>query len=188
MSKIESQVESLLLVSAKPVSYKELANFLKVDEESVKAAVESLKSKYNKADQGVHVLINNGRVQFSTNPDNAKMVKEFLHDEVSGELSKPSLETLTIIAYRQPIAKEELDQIRGINCSLILRNLMIRGLVEPQEAKGGLTTTYSVTMDFLRFLGINSVEELPDFQKLNSDENLHAVLEPKADEAEKVKL
>ncbi|MBT7553409.1 SMC-Scp complex subunit ScpB, partial [bacterium] len=95
----------------------------------------------------------------------------------TGELSKPSLETLTIVAYRQPIAKEELEQIRGVNCSVILRNLLIRGLVEARESKGDLVPMYSVTIDFLRHLGIDSVEQLPDFAKLNSNENLQALIE-----------
>jgi len=176
MSKLSVQIESLLLVGAKPIRYKELASLLKADESAVKQAVGLLKEKYNQPDQGIHLLDNSGQVQFASNPDNTEIVQELLHDETTGELTKPSLETLTIIAYRQPIAKEELEQIRGVNCSLILRNLLIRGLVDMQEIKGGLSAVYSVTMEFLRFLGINSVEELPNYTQLNCDENLQSLL------------
>ena len=69
------------------------------------------------------------------------------------------------------------SQIRGVNCSLILRNLLIRGLIEQHMERGGLATTYSVTMDFLRFLGVNKVEELPEFDTLHNHESLAAVLE-----------
>lgn len=169
---ISAQIQSLLLVSGKPLAFKDIAKALDLSVEKVAEAVTSLEVEFNTKESGIHVLVNNQQVQFTTNPDQAKLVESFLQSETSGELTKPSLETLTIIAYRQPITKEALEQIRGINCSLILRNLMIRGLVESREAKGGLTTEYSVTMDFLRFLGINKVEELPDYVELHVPEQL----------------
>ena len=173
---LAAKIESLLLVSAKPLSLNELAKFLKAETTEVQAALQVVTQKYDDPECGIRLLRNDNKVQFASAAEHAKLVREFMHDETTGELTKPSLETLTIIAYRQPISKEELEQIRGINCSLILRNLLIRGLIEAHEAKGGLTATYSVTMEFLRFLGVTSVEQLPDFQKLNSDENLQAVL------------
>ncbi|MCD4760548.1 SMC-Scp complex subunit ScpB, partial [bacterium] len=126
---------------------------------------------------GIHLTVNNKKVQLASNPDNVKVLKEYFQNEISGELTKPSLETLTVIAYRQPVSKEELEQIRGVNCSLILRNLLIRGLIEENNDKNSLATTYSVTMDFLRHLGVSSVEDLPDYEKLNSNENLVKLLE-----------
>jgi len=177
MNKTLSQIESLLLVTAKPLSYKELAKLINVQGSEVESACLELQAKYNQPEQGIQVLLNNNQIQLVTNPDNVSIVKNFLQAETTGELSRPSMETLTIIAYRQPITKEALEQIRGINCSLILRNLMIRGLVEAQEIKGGLTTTYSLTMDFLRFLGVHSVEELPDYQTLHTDEHVQAAIE-----------
>jgi segregation and condensation protein B len=176
MNKIISQIESLLLVTAKPLSYKELAKLLDVEIEQIEAAGEKLQEKYNTSDSGIQVLLNNKQIQLVTNPDNVTTVKNFLQAETTGELSRPSMETLTIIAYRQPITKEALEQIRGINCSLILRNLLIRGLIEAKEIKGGLTTTYSLTMDFLRFLGVHKVEELPDYETLHSDQQVQAAI------------
>jgi segregation and condensation protein B len=73
--------------------------------------------------------------------------------------------------------RAELEQIRGVNCSIILRNLMMRGLVDAAGEPGLPTTPYSVTMEFLRFLGISSVSELPDFDTLRSHENISRVLE-----------
>src|SRR3989344_4221552 len=188
MTKLAAKIESLLLVSAKPLSVKELAKFLQTTEDEIQAAVVLLQERFNRPEQGIHLLLNNKQLQFTTNPDYAKLVQEFLHDETTGELTKPSLETLTIIAYRQPVTKEELEHIRGVNCSLILRNLLIRGLVESQDERGGLATTYSVTMDFVRFLGINKVEELPDFARLNSSESLEAALAAAADKQQQERL
>lgn len=176
---LTSAVESLLLVSAKPLTYRELAKLTGHETDDIAEAVQLLQQKYNESESGIRVLVNDKQVQLATDPSQTKLIKEYLQSEITGELTRPSLETLTIVAYRQPISKEELEQIRGVNCSLILRNLMIRGLVDSKEAKGGLTTHYSVTMDFLRFLGITRVEELPDYERLHSHENIQAVLDQK---------
>ncbi len=180
---LTSSIESLLLVSAKPLTYRELAKLTDQETDDIAAAVATLQDKYNQSDSGIRLLVNDKQVQLATDPEQTKLIKEYLQSEITGELTRPSLETLTIVAYRQPISKEELEQIRGVNCSLILRNLMIRGLVESREAKGGLTTNYSVTIDFLRFLGITKVEELPDYERLHTHENIQAVLDQKQAEA-----
>ena len=78
-----------------------------------------------------------------------------------GELSRPSLEALTILAYRGPLTRPELEQIRGVHSSLILRNLLLRGLIEEKEDARLGQPLYSVTLDFLRHIGLASVEELP---------------------------
>ena len=88
-----------------------------------------------------------------------------------------------------------MEQIRGVNCSLILRNLLIRGLVEAEYNKQRAVTEYNITMDFLKYLGLSSVKELPDYEKLNSDENLQKLLsqpftqvESKEDQVVKVEV
>ncbi len=173
----KSNIESILLAIGKPISLRELSSFFKTKEENIYNIIKELKEKYNKKESGIHIVVNNKKVQLVTNPDNSKVLMDYLQEEINSELTKPSLETLTIIAYRQPISKEELEQIRGVNCSLILRNLLIKGLIDSKEEQGGLITKYSITIDFLRHLGINSVEELPDYDKLNSNKNLQRILE-----------
>jgi len=172
-----SILESLLLAAGKPLTYKEVNKLLACTDDQLATLLTELKNKYNIEDSGIHVLINNQKIQFVSNPDNIKVLKDYFNDELSGELTKPSLETLTIIAYRQPISKEELEQIRGVNCAMIIRNLLIRGLIEDSADKNSLVTNYSVTLDFLKYMGIASVEDLPDYEKLNSDENLQKLLE-----------
>lgn len=179
-----SSLESLLLAVGKAISTKEIAQFFEVGKDKVDELVKQLQEKYNHEASGIHLAVNNDKLQFVTNPKHADFLRSYFQEEVSGELSKPSLETLTIIAYRQPIAKEELEQIRGVNCSMILRNLMIRGLIEAREEKNDLSAKYSVTIDFLRHLGIDSVEALPDFVSLNSDENLEKLLSLSSSEKE----
>ncbi len=177
MATLRAKIESVLFVAARPMNLKRLADACGASKEDVAAAIDELAAEYNKDGSGVRVLRNGTDVQMATSPETAKMVQEFLKDETTGELTKPSLETLTIIAYRGPITKAELEQIRGVNCSLILRNLLMRGLVEAQGEPYDPQTPYRVTMDFLRFLGIAGVEELPEYDKLRSHENVARVLE-----------
>lgn len=172
-----SLLESLLFAVGKPLSVKELTEWLEIKESEIEEMLSKLMDKYNHKDSGIHLAMSNNKVQMITNPANGQELNAYFKAEISGELTKASLETLTIIAYRQPITREELEQIRGVNCSLIIRNLLIRGLIEAHDAKGELATTYAVTIDFLRHMGLDSVKELPNFDKLNSNENLAQLLE-----------
>ena len=181
---LKSQLESLLLVSAKPLSLRKIAETLKVKTKVAEEETDQLILEYNQNGGGIRLLKNNGQIQLASSPENTDLVRQYLKEDLIGELSEPSLETLTIIAYRQPVTKAEMEQIRGINCSLILRNLMIRGLVEAEYDKERAVTVYAVTMDFLKFLGVSSVAELPDFEKLNSDENLQKLLSQEFSQAE----
>jgi segregation and condensation protein B len=172
---IQSKTESILFVASKPVSTRELAGALKCKEDEVKIALEELKSKYNHDQSGLRILVIDDKVQMATNPDNVEVVDKFIKEEAMGELTRPQLETLTVIAYRGPITRPELEQIRGVNCAIILRNLLIRGLIE--EADGKLLPVYSLSMEALRHLGVNSVSELADYENLSKHEFIEKVLE-----------
>jgi segregation and condensation protein B len=149
-----------------------LASLTKAKEKEVKKAGDELVEEYKNNKRGVQIIKNGSKYQMASAPENSKLIQEFVNDETTGELSRPSLETLTIIAYRGPISKANLDRIRGVNCSLILRNLLLRGLIEVKEDKSTGDSFYSVTFDFIRFLGINDVSELPDYEKLHKDETV----------------
>jgi len=181
---LKNKIESLLFVSSKPLSQKKIAEILKVEATTVKTAIQELTEDYNSQARGIQLMIHNTKVQLITNPDNRAIVEKFLKEEQLGELTKPGLETLTIVAYRGPITKPELEQIRGVNCSLILRNLMIKGLVESQDDKQLMQTVYNVTFDFVRYLGIREMKELPDYDKLSQHETLEKVLSIKPEEQE----
>ena len=176
---LRSEIESLLFVSSRPLSVKRLVEVTGRKREEVTEALTELEKSYaEREDSGVVILRNGDEVQAATSPEHAEMVKNFLKDETFGELTRPALETLTIVAYRGPLAKAELEQIRGVNCSLILRNLMIRGLVEVKEEArpDGPTSIYGVTFDFIRYLGLRQVSELPDYENLRNEENLKKLL------------
>ncbi|MDP3995414.1 MAG: SMC-Scp complex subunit ScpB [bacterium] len=175
--KLQSTIESLLFVSGHPVSVAELAKLAHAKKADAEAALKALKQYYDeKKESGIMCAVSGDKYQLVSHPDAASVVREFLKSDITGELTDPALETLTIIAYRGPITKPELEQIRGVNCGLILRNLLIRGLVERTTEKKEMLPKYRVTHEFIAFLGLSSVSELPDYEKLSKHETLDEVL------------
>ena len=174
---LKKQIESILFISHKPLTSKQIANLCGCSKIEAESVIQELKQVYNQEDKGIKIIDNNGQIQMATAPESSEIIEKFLKEELAGEMTRPQLETLTIIAYRGPITKIDLEQIRGVNCSLILRNLMIRGLVEAHLDKKIQTTVYSLTLDFIRFLGLTSVKELPDYDKLSSNEIIENILE-----------
>jgi segregation and condensation protein B len=186
-------VESLLFVSTRPLTAKKIAEICNEEMSAVEKILADLLARYEERSGGIRLVKSGAEYQLMTAPEGAATVQKFLKDEMTGELTRPSLETLTIIAYRGPVTKAEIEQIRGVNCSLILRNLLMRGLIEAEEDKRALLTRYRVTLDFLRYLGVNKIEELPDYAALSTDKTLNDLLapagraaEPGAAEAEKL--
>lgn len=173
---LKSKIESLLFISAKPMSFRNLADLIGVSPKEIQTAGDELIKEYKESGRGTQVIKNGSNFQMVSSPENTKLIRAFIKDEITGELTRPSLETLTIIAYRAPIAKLDLDRIRGVNCSLILRNLLLRGLIETKNDKTKKETYYSVTLDFIRFLGLSDIKELPDYEKLHQDDTIDRML------------
>lgn len=174
---LKSNIESLLFISNKPLSTKQLAHWTKANPKDIEQAIKELMQEYYQDERGIQILKNNQQWQMVSSGKNAGIVQAFLKNEMTGELTQPALETLAIIAYRGPITKQAIEQIRGVNCSLILRNLMIKGLVEIYSKNKDGFSLYNVTFDFMQHLGINKIEELPDFEKLHNDKNMISLLE-----------
>lgn len=179
MNPLLAHLESLLFIESKPFTLKKLATLLQVTEAEVDSALVELQKSYQERSAGVVVVREGNAAQLMSAPAQAELVRAYLSETANDELTRPSLETLTIIAYRGPVSKTELELIRGVNCSLILRNLMIRGLVEEVGATETGVPVYQVTLDFLRFLGISSINELPNFEELNRNVHLQELLEQK---------
>jgi segregation and condensation protein B len=174
--KLTTQLESLLFITNRPLTIKQLSELTAAEAAAVQAALVELAEKYNPEDSGVKLVANNQEYQLLTNAETSELTTQFIKQETTGDLTPAQLEALTVIAYRGPVSKAELEIIRGVNCTLILRNLMIRGLVECNTDKKNGVVQYSITFDFLKHLGLSSVRELPDYDKLNQDENLQKLL------------
>lgn len=168
---LKSKILGMLFVANKPLSAKQIWNFLKKEDdadvkiENVEAALKNIANELNQQENGIHLLTNGEEFQLVSNPDFGSLMKKFLKEDLTGELTPAGLETLSIIAYRGSISKVELEEIRGVNCGMILRNLMIRGLI---DVSGDERPVCRVTTDFVKFLGVNSLEQLPDFERLHN--------------------
>lgn len=173
---LSQTIESLLLVEPKGFTFKRLSGLTQASVEEVTEAITILIQRYTDSQSGLRLVQDGNQVQLTTGPESAATISAYVKDETSGELTRPSLETLTIIAYRGPIPKSELELIRGINCSMILRNLLIRGLVREEVQDRTGEPIYTVTVDFLRLLGIGSASELPEYEKLNKNVDLQTLL------------
>lgn len=175
-SAISEHVEALLFVSARPLTLEKIAKLMKAGKEEVRLVLEELQKTLAGDSRGVRLLKAGSSWQLVTSPATAKLIGAYLKEEVSGELTKPSLEALSIISYRGPIAKSEIEQIRGVNCSLIIRNLLMRGFIEEVRERGVPFPKYQVTPEFLSYLGVTNVEELPNYESLNKNVALESFL------------
>lgn len=176
MNEIKNKIESLLFISHKPLSVAELAKLVGSDKSEIETSLESLREDYAQKAGGIELIKLEDKYRLATVAANSELTARFLKIEATGELTRPSLEALTIIAYRGPISKAELELIRGVNCSIILRNLLIRGLIEMRDDKVKATNVYQITVDFLKYLGISEVSQLPDYERLNRNNNLDKLL------------
>ncbi len=163
-----SKLESILFASAKPLTLNDLSSLLKKDKAEIKQELSNLSNYYEQEKRGFKLINNGEKYQLTTASDNSDLIAKLLAEELSGELSRPSLEALTIIAYKAPITKIEIEKIRGVNCSLILRNLLIRGLIEEKFDKQKQVSVYNVSLDFISHLGLNECSQLPNYEKLRS--------------------
>lgn len=135
-----SQLEAILFVASKPLSLKALVNATSTQKEDVEQAVQVLCEKFNTETSGIHILESDGMFQMVTNPNAVQVVDAFIEKEIKSELTRAQLETLTVIAYRGPLTRPEIEQIRGVNCALILRNLLMRGLIDEKAESNDRST------------------------------------------------
>ncbi|MDO8560307.1 MAG: SMC-Scp complex subunit ScpB [bacterium] len=181
MANLSATIEALLLVSNRPMTVRELATLAEASPKDTEQAVTALSQQYDqRLDGGILLQRAGGQVQLVTAGGAAPAVQRFLKQETTGELTRAQLETLTIIAYRGPVTRAELEQIRGVNCAIILRNLMIRGLIEAQADRQVGIIRYVVSLDFLKHLGYATVEQLPDYLRLHTLDTVGRLLEAEA--------
>ncbi len=169
--KLKSQILSILFVASKPVSIDELKESLEISEEELKTCISEIVAANHSS--GIILLAQNNKLQLASNPDNGPTVKKFLSLELREKLTDSALETLAIIVYRQPISKAEIENIRGVNSQYILRQLLIRGLIEKvPSASDKRMLHYKTTLEFMQHLGIKDIKELPDFEELTKNISL----------------
>lgn len=159
-------VESLLFVADEPVSVARLAAALEVKPSEVEAALGELEEAYEM--RGLRLQRAGLRVQLITLPEAATYVERFLGLEARSRLSRAALETLAIIAYRQPITRPQIEAIRGVNSDSVLRTLVGWGLIEEvgRAPTVGRPILYGTTFEFLQQFGLRGLEELPPLEEV----------------------
>lgn len=156
-------LESLLFVSDGPVETTQIARTLELDAGVVEALLRQLDDDYRSQQRGFRLLERNGRFQLVTAPAAAAMIETFLNLDMTARLSAPALEALAIVAYRQPVTRAQVEAVRGVDCSGILRSLLQRGLIEEVDRLDapGRPVLYGVTDLFMQHFGLTSLQELP---------------------------
>ncbi len=158
-------VESLLFVAAEPAATARMAQALGVSEERVQAALAQL--EIDLQGRGVRLQVHRGAAQLVSAPEAAEAIEAFLGLDLTSKLSRPALETLSIIAYRQPVTRPQIEAIRGVNSDGVLRTLLSRGLVEEvgRLEQAGRPILYGTTFAFLQYFGIERVQDLPPLEE-----------------------
>ncbi len=165
-------VEAILFVTGNAVEKKEICRAMELTEGELEETLDALESGYDFDRRGLRLLRFGAHVQLATRPDYAPYVEKLLQPVQKQSLSQAVMETLAVIAYRQPVTKAEIEQVRGVKCDYSVQSLMTKGLIEEVGRKEALgrPILYGTTDAFLRHFCISSLSELPeiDFSKLAS--------------------
>jgi segregation and condensation protein B len=173
-----SVLESVLFMYGREITYTKIGEVLDLEEKEVDNIVKQLQEEYKKRSRsGLRILVSDDKVQMVTSPESAEIIEQITKKELEGPLTPVAMEVLSIIAYRGPISKIDIEAIRGVNCSFSIRNLLRRGLIERVYSDDNRKIQqYQPTIDFLRLLGIENKEELPEFEELSTDKRIDAIL------------
>ena len=161
-----ASLEAVLFIHGEPMSRTKIEAVLRWEKEDYSLVVEELKKRLDDAARGLMLFSDGEKIQLATKPEWNSILEGFMKEELTEDLTPASTETLAIIAYLGPISRVKVEYLRGVNSSVILRSLTMRGLVErfqdPDHSSGFL---YRATFDLLKHLGVQKKEDLPDYGK-----------------------
>jgi len=164
---LESKIEGLLFYKGEDVSIKKLSEILSVTEEEIKEALKKLEQSL--VGRGIVLVFKEDRVVLGITGELSPLIESIRKEEIAKELSKAALETLSIVMYKNGVSRSEIDYIRGVNSSFILRNLLVRGLVEKViDSKDSRKILYRPTFETLSYMNITSIEQLPNYEQVVS--------------------
>lgn len=165
---LSQKIEAVLFWKAEPVSVKKLAGLLNEDAKAIRQGIEQLEQDLK--GRGVALVQTDDEVMLGTAKELSPLIEQLSKDELTRDLGKAGLETLSIVLYQGPISRANIDYIRGVNSQFILRSLLIRGLVErvdnPDDARSFL---YKPTLGLLSHLGISKITDLPEYAQVRSE-------------------
>ncbi len=171
---LEQHIEALLFWKGEPLTIKELSKLLGKEQEEIRGAVHNLQAHL--LNRGI-ILMKTGSVEskdeevmLGTSPEASELIEKITKDELQKDLGKAALETLSVILYKGPVKRSEIDYIRGVNSTFILRNLLIRGLIEKKPAPNDQrASVYSASFELLSHLGVAEIKDLPNFELVQQE-------------------
>ncbi|MDQ7778767.1 MAG: SMC-Scp complex subunit ScpB [Planctomycetota bacterium] len=166
---VKQQVEALLFASSEPISLSRLKDVAGCEPAAVRIALDELRSEYDSQQRAFALQELAGGFQLITRPEYSELILKLEQRHAQGKLSPAAMETLSIVAYKQPIGRAEIESIRGVQSGQILRALMEKGLVRPvgRQETLGRPLLYGTTNRFMQSLGFASLSELPRIEELN---------------------
>lgn len=164
---LSQKIEAILFWKAEPLSIKKLSTILNVERESI---IEGLKElEKNLAGRGIVLIQTDEEVTLGTAKEASALIEQLTTEELSRDLGKAGLETLSIILYQGPISRTDIEYIRGVNSQFIIRNLLVRGLIERLEKTDSRGFLYSSSLDLLSHLGLSKITDLPEYDKVREE-------------------
>jgi segregation and condensation protein B len=165
-------LEALLFVAVSPISIAQISNAIGESEKTIVETLQELE-KYYVESRGLRVQWHGKKVQLTSSPDFSLVIESFLGVEITSTLSQASLEALAIIAFKQPVTRPGIDEIRGVNSDGVVRNLLSKGLIEEvgRVEGAGRPILYGTTSDFLGYFGLSSLDDLPRLEILSPNED-----------------
>lgn len=163
----KSIVEGLLFLSGESgISLEEISNIIEQDKNTVSEIIKDLYNDYNNSERGMNIEYLGNKFKFTTKPEHKEYYKKLLQTEQNSQLSQSALETLAIIAYNGPITRVDIDNIRGVNSSYVIRKLLLKDLIkeEGRADTAGKPRLYNITSNFLDYFGLGSVNDLPTIE------------------------
>lgn len=167
MNNLTNIIEGIVFASGEPVPVRYIVEKLGCTIKDVNSCIDKLKEKYSE-DCGIHILTFNGKIQFATNPAYRQQISDVLTPIKEKEFTKTILECAALIAYKQPVTKGELEDIRKVSCDYAIHTLLELQMIEPCGRKDavGKPILYATTDNFLKRFKLNSIDELPDYEEL----------------------
>lgn len=165
---MKAVVEGLLFLSGEDgLTIEEISKIIEKDEEEVKSIIKELYNDYNSEDRGISIEYLGNHFKLTTKKEHNEYYKKLTLEEENGALSNSALETLAIIAYNAPLTRVDVDNIRGVNSSYVVRKLLLKGLIEEvgRSDAPGRPRLYNITPRFLDYFGLGSIDELPKIEE-----------------------
>ena len=170
--RLYDRIECMLFVAGDPVPVTEIARVLELPDQEARALLTEMERSYREAGRGLRPLITEETAQLISNPDYVRDIEELLQPERTRSVSQSMLETLAIVAYRQPVTRADIEAVRGVRCEYAVTQLQKLGLIVQVGRRDtvGKPALFGTTDRFLRQFGLHALEELPEFLRFSQAE------------------